>query len=113
MTYPTNGVTIAYDFHAICRGIGGIEVVKHTQGSARDASRELIDWLEGLDTSLSIAGVEPSIEVWCGRTSQQILTGRHRSRDDITGLLAPLCVEYAVDAVRSMAKADTWGGGSR
>ena len=111
MSYQSSGVTIDYTFHAVARGIGGIEVGHVTTGSARVASRDMIAWLEGLDTSLDIAGVSPSIEIWCKRRSAQILTGVHDSRDFIAGLPAATAVEYAVDEVRSRAKADTWGGG--
>ena len=111
MSYGNSGVTIDYTFHAVARGIGGIEVGKVTSGSARDASREMIDWLESLDTSLDIANAQPSVEIWCKRRSAQILTGVHDSRDFVTGLPAVNVVEYAVDAVRGMAKADTWGRG--
>ena len=112
MSYGTPAnVTINWSIHAMLRGIGGITKAHHVQGSARDASREMIDWLEAQDQTLAMANLAPSVRLWCVLTSPQLLTGRHEMQNQVEGLPVPLLIRYSTDWLRLCSKVDNWGGG--
>lgn len=111
MTYGTPSIEIQWSIHATCRGIGGITATNHTIGSARDATKAMIDWLESRDTTTVIEGVSPSIRVWAVLSSDQVLPGSHEMQSVVQGLPADRLVAYSVDFLRQISKVDNWGGG--
>jgi len=107
MSYKPGTIEIQWSIHAMTRGIGGITATHHTNGSAREATDAMIEWLQSRDI---VESVPPVVEVWAQLTSEQALEGSHRMTGLVQGLPADRCVAYSVDWLRLVARVENWGG---